>query len=362
VEEQVGFRRKRGFTLIELLVVIAIIGILAAMVFPVFARARESARKAVCLSNVKNLALAFQMYLADNNDTFPTREHRQEVIDYFNTCPGGGSGIGSGDCHVGTLHANPYLRQPVVLDEYVKNRDVWRCPSAKIENGALFIYGATDWLQYLKNGEGNWGKGMAVCVKDGGYPRGWGGDVTDSIVQQRQCAGFLDRDVTAHKAFRQSIGTNMDGNADRKLVEIQDPVNHIVCGDAGAVVMFMSPGLIAYPDLCVLECANWWGWVDWEICTWAADCGLYDCAPNDGAFLRNPSLRKAYARHLGGVNIGFADGHAKWWHSEAFLDHWADETGRKKGVWPYAMGTWAWGHYSWVDCWDCWPAGEPCLR
>ena len=64
-------RRRRGFTLIELLVVIASIGILAAMVFPVFARARESARKAVCLSNVKNIALAFQMYLADNNDTFP---------------------------------------------------------------------------------------------------------------------------------------------------------------------------------------------------------------------------------------------------------------------------------------------------
>ena len=63
--------RRKGFTLIELLVVIAIIGILAAMVFPVFARARESARKVVCLSNVKNLALAMQMYLNDNNDTFP---------------------------------------------------------------------------------------------------------------------------------------------------------------------------------------------------------------------------------------------------------------------------------------------------
>ncbi|MBN1460995.1 MAG: type II secretion system protein, partial [Armatimonadetes bacterium] len=62
-------RRSKGFTLIELLVVIAIIGILAAMVFPVFARARESARKAVCLSNVKNIGLAIQMYLADNNDT-----------------------------------------------------------------------------------------------------------------------------------------------------------------------------------------------------------------------------------------------------------------------------------------------------
>jgi type II secretory pathway pseudopilin PulG len=97
-------------------VVIAIIGILAAMVFPVFARARESARKAVCLSNVKNIALAIQMYLADNNDTMPPLEHRQEVYDYFEPGPGGGSGGGSGgdDCEIiatGNFEdANPYLR------------------------------------------------------------------------------------------------------------------------------------------------------------------------------------------------------------------------------------------------------------
>jgi prepilin-type N-terminal cleavage/methylation domain-containing protein len=83
------WRRRTGFTLIELLVVIAIIGILAAMVFPVFARARESARKAVCLSNVKNIALALQMYLTDNNDTFPPYEHRQEALDYSSAAPGG---------------------------------------------------------------------------------------------------------------------------------------------------------------------------------------------------------------------------------------------------------------------------------
>jgi len=50
---------------VELLVVIAIIAILAAMLFPVFARARESARKIQCLSNVKNIAMAFQIYLTD---------------------------------------------------------------------------------------------------------------------------------------------------------------------------------------------------------------------------------------------------------------------------------------------------------
>ncbi|MBC7328568.1 prepilin-type N-terminal cleavage/methylation domain-containing protein [bacterium] len=53
---------KRGFTLIELLVVIAIVAILAAIIFPVFSRARENARKAVCMSNLRQLGLALRMY------------------------------------------------------------------------------------------------------------------------------------------------------------------------------------------------------------------------------------------------------------------------------------------------------------
>lgn len=60
----------RGFTLIELLVVIAIIGILAAMIFPVFAQARETARRSVCLSNLKQLSLAMLMYTQDNDGGF----------------------------------------------------------------------------------------------------------------------------------------------------------------------------------------------------------------------------------------------------------------------------------------------------
>jgi prepilin-type N-terminal cleavage/methylation domain-containing protein/prepilin-type processing-associated H-X9-DG protein len=63
---------KRGFTLIELLVVIAIIAILAAILFPVFAQARESARKTTCLTNCKQLALAHLMYSQDYDETFAT--------------------------------------------------------------------------------------------------------------------------------------------------------------------------------------------------------------------------------------------------------------------------------------------------
>ena len=62
---------RRGFTLIELLVVIAIIAILAAILFPVFARAREKARQTSCLSNIKQLSLGFLMYVQDYDEKLP---------------------------------------------------------------------------------------------------------------------------------------------------------------------------------------------------------------------------------------------------------------------------------------------------
>ncbi len=64
-------RQSKGFTLIELLVVISIIAILAAILFPVFARVRTAARRTTCLSNLKQLGLAVKMYLSDNDNKFP---------------------------------------------------------------------------------------------------------------------------------------------------------------------------------------------------------------------------------------------------------------------------------------------------
>ena len=69
---------RRGFTLIELLVVIAIIAILAAILFPVFARAREKARQTSCLSNVKQIALAMHMYAQDYDEMLTTAQNSPE--------------------------------------------------------------------------------------------------------------------------------------------------------------------------------------------------------------------------------------------------------------------------------------------
>ncbi len=313
-------RRRRGFTLIELLVVIAIIGILAAMVFPVFARARESARKAVCLSNVKNLALAIQMYLADNNDTMPPLEHRTEVFDYFDSAPGGGpaGGTGGEDCELlftGNFEeANPYLRWPVILDEYVKNRDVWRCPSARVEHGATFILPMQDWLGYLQAHQGAWGYDAEVGPCMTAWPPGWGGVVTDSILQQTYGANRAD-DVQL-KAFVQSYAVNgpsyaSKGAAGLKMVEVQDPVWFVVLADGGANPGLISAALAAYPDICALACPCWEA--DWENCPWTVDCG------KQLSMLINPEELKGRSRHLGGSNLGFLDGHAAWFLSGYIL-------------------------------------------
>ncbi|MEI6519960.1 MAG: prepilin-type N-terminal cleavage/methylation domain-containing protein [bacterium] len=86
----------RGFTLIELLVVIAIIAILAAILFPVFARAREKARQSTCMSNQRQIAIAAHMYAMDHNTTMPPKETFWSDIKLGNEvmiCPSLGKNI-----------------------------------------------------------------------------------------------------------------------------------------------------------------------------------------------------------------------------------------------------------------------------
>src|SRR5690242_8543722 len=99
-------RRRTGFTLIELLVVIAIIAILAAILFPVFAQAREKARTAACISNGKQMGLGLMMYAQDYDERLP---------------------------RVYTANFGPVNNGPRDwkndIEPYVKNQGVFRCPS-----------------------------------------------------------------------------------------------------------------------------------------------------------------------------------------------------------------------------------------
>jgi len=352
------------------------------MVFPVFARARESARKAVCLSNVKNIALAIQMYLADNNDTFWPDEHRQEVHNYFNAFPGGwtdgpfADDVAEGrDCSI-SYRANPYLRPQVIIDEYVKNRDVWRCPSAKMEAGAMTIVAGPDWFGSVRANEGLFGHGgdYVVCLKDGVFPPGWGGTVTDSFLQggiggNAVAVGWGDTAVI--KAFRSSVGVNGYKLIEAKMAAIGDAASYVVAGDIGAYGECFNAGTLAYPDLCNVECGNCWCSTWWEECIDSLQAGCPDAAQcaldwhTSSAMLKNQELLKKGSRHLGGVNVGYADGHASWINSNTWLDKWADQA-KTSGGWPSAFGVDAWGPYSWYDCGDgpfsVASGGEPTLR
>ncbi len=313
-------RRRRGFTLIELLVVIAIIGILAAMLFPVFARARESARKVQCLSNVKNIALAVQMYLTDY-DRFPPKEHNQEVRSFITDFCGQPCPDSAADCRA--TEANPYLRWPVILDEYIKNRDVWRCPSARYHKtfGVNWGYGTGNWFGYLRDNSDYLGCSPAICSTP--FPPGWGGTVTDSFVGQAGTCGGADSG-----GFDQSIGINKTAT-DQSTAALNDAARYVVCGDAGTIANSLDrTSWLAYPDTCRIEeiACNADCGADWENCTWTQDCGA---EKGDKRWSNDPTFRKehAKARHLGGDNIGFADGHAKWFPAETILfggERWSD--------------------------------------
>jgi prepilin-type N-terminal cleavage/methylation domain-containing protein/prepilin-type processing-associated H-X9-DG protein len=131
--------RRSGFTLIELLVVIALIAILAAILFPVFARAREQARKTACLSNMKQIGLGLNMYVEDYDEVEPYRENDDSPAPGVSGLPGAETETLSG----------PYgPTQTVVttwksnLQPYIKNYDVFRCPSNQT---ATVGQNATQW-------------------------------------------------------------------------------------------------------------------------------------------------------------------------------------------------------------------------
>lgn len=142
---------KKGFTLIELLVVIAIIAILAAILFPVFARARENARRASCQSNLKQIALGVFMYNQDYDEKLP---------------------LVNGDPNSLTS-GNPYGWADA-MQPYLKSTQIFQCPSESngpVANGTLPGY-SDYWMNSLASGIADAqldAPSVTVLLGDGGY-------------------------------------------------------------------------------------------------------------------------------------------------------------------------------------------------
>ena len=142
-----GQRRFSAFTLIELLVVIAIIAILAAILFPVFARARENARRASCQSNLKQLGLSFIQYTQDYDEKFPLLRNNAGAV--------GGTGNGFGG-------------EWVALQPYLKSVQILQCPSESTppqDCSTSYTSGCADYSYNLTLGWDNGNnRGLAIAA------------------------------------------------------------------------------------------------------------------------------------------------------------------------------------------------------
>ena len=253
----------KGFTLIELLVVIAIIAILAAILFPVFAQAREKARAITGVNNLKQINLAILQYLQDNDERFfPTVTEREAPAGYIND--------------VATA-AQFSIRGR--LDPYVKATGVYKDPSSSVQ-----------W----PNPQPTTGLTTAVVY----WPTDYGFNINEGDAALTPGAS-----AAAIAYFTGAEGSNIGVNGDTSLASINSPSNLLLIADTQRADGTVSRGSLTpqYVNPTTGQATAFPG-------------SVYAPSNAQAALI---------ARHQGGANIGFADGHVKWKHLQ---DTWKSVT------------------------------------
>jgi prepilin-type N-terminal cleavage/methylation domain-containing protein/prepilin-type processing-associated H-X9-DG protein len=269
---------RAAFTLIELLVVIAIIAILAAILFPVFAQAREKARGGTCLSNCKQLALGIMMYVQDYDETMVPAHNclvpPATKVTWF--C------AGNGDARLDWPETvSPYIKTPLAGGD-----SIFKCPSLEAD----FYH---QWTPNPTNGGVKWSQNFVTY-----------GMNLDYLQPNPDCTGNLLPTATA--VWGRPVG----------LAAIEAPAATVLLAETKPMVILSGDGAGAfYPSNIVNSPAT--------AGPTTHSCGLdgwgYNSAFEDGTDgiggpigVRKTSTGLFDPRHTGGGNVGFCDGHVKW--------------------------------------------------
>jgi prepilin-type N-terminal cleavage/methylation domain-containing protein/prepilin-type processing-associated H-X9-DG protein len=270
---------KRGFTLIELLVVIAIIAILAAILFPVFAQAREKARQASCLSNAKQITLGVMQYFQDYDETLPMMA--VGVPGYTS-------------------------RWSEDIQPYIKNRNVFICPSkGEFKPRSFYAPNPVPAGEYASGG----GAYAYNFNLGGSYFTGYEFPAR-AVAEINNTAGtFL-----ACEGSQLGNGSSVTGTGNPNVFT-SDNLNP----EAWArYEVFPSDYQISPPS----------GWKPGDPYA-NMNPGYHRYNDND---VNANNTRRPVARHNGGLNVVYVDGHAKWSKITDFLG----VTPTRPSGWPYA--------------------------